>query len=381
MDLQRRVTVRRRRRLAARGLAPGSYLQFLTACTAGETFDPTVTLVTGCPHTPHWDFGNGDTYDGTAVSYDRYTDEGPHTVTLVIPQIATWLKTIDLQNDKISGDLLTLIRPCLALNSLTAHNNTALTGDIALLAELPALEIVKLGDNTAVTGDIASLATITTLKNIGLSATLVTGSIGHLAAMTQLTNLDLHGNEDTPYGNITGDLADLSALTGLTQLFIRATNITGTLANIAALSNLYYLECSRGLLGPTITGALSDLAPIGNKLFYAYLHKQTGVTAGSIAAHTAIRIFHCWDMAWDQAAVDAVLLAIYNASATFTYTGTIELSIGGNNAAPSGTYQDAVTPSTGKEYIYKLCNDPDAEGFKKWRIIYNNDGAGNVTRP
>jgi hypothetical protein len=357
------------------------FLQFQTTCTAGDTFDPTVTLVTGCPYTPHWDLGNGDVADGAAVNYTGYVDAGPHTVTLVIPNIATWLKTIDFQGDKISGDFLTAVVHCRALTSLTAHGNPALSGDIAVLAGLPVLETIKLGDSTIVDGDIAALAGMSSLKSIGLSATRVMGDIGALAGMTQLTALDVHGNYNA--GNITGDLADLEHLDNVGVLFIRATNVTGTLADVAAMAGVYYCDCNDVPTpgSPAISGSLTDLAPLAGGLLYFYAQGQDGITGGSLAANTGIRIVDVGDMGWDQATVDTVLLAIYNVRASYTYASTISLDIGAANAAPSGTYQNAVAPSTGKEYIYKLCNDPDAEGFKKWCIIYNNDGGGDVTRP
>jgi hypothetical protein len=69
------------------------------------------------------------------------------------------------------------------------------------------------------------------------------------------------------------------------------------------------------------------------------------------------------------AQVDAWVSAIYQRRAAFT-AATPTLTIGGTNQAPSGVYQNATPPTTGKEYIYKLVNDPDLEGFKKWSITY-----------
>ena len=72
---------------------------------------------------------------------------------------------------------------------------------------------------------------------------------------------------------------------------------------------------------------------------------------------------------YSQADVDQFLAYLYaarmgnvagSAHAAYFQSGTSE--------APSGTYQDATPPTTGKEYAYKLHNDPDAEGFKKWAI-------------
>ncbi len=80
--------------------------------------------------------------------------------------------------------------------------------------------------------------------------------------------------------------------------------------------------------------------------------------------------------------LDTLLAAIYAARADFPETDLDEgkgiLEIAGTNAAPGGIYRDAVPPTTGKEYIYKLVNDPDGEGFNLWTITYNESTALNV---
>jgi hypothetical protein len=68
--------------------------------------------------------------------------------------------------------------------------------------------------------------------------------------------------------------------------------------------------------------------------------------------------------------VDLALEQIYNQRAGFTDTSPV-LYIHGTNSAPSGTYQDGDPPTTGKEYIYELENDPESEGFNTWSITYN----------
>jgi hypothetical protein len=96
------------------------------------------------------------------------------------------------------------------------------------------------------------------------------------------------------------------------------------------------------------------------------------VATGGISANHKIRDLHVEDCAWNQAMVDALLLDIYTNRASFTSIVTpILLTIQANNETPSGIYQDDATPSTGLEYVYKLANDPDAEGFKKWKITWN----------
>lgn len=48
-------------------------------------------------------------------------------------------------------------------------------------------------------------------------------------------------------------------------------------------------------------------------------------------------------------------------------TPTLDLT---DTAGPTGVYQDANPPTTGLEYIFKLENDPDSEGFNTWTFTY-----------
>jgi hypothetical protein len=90
--------------------------------------------------------------------------------------------------------------------------------------------------------------------------------------------------------------------------------------------------------------------------------------AGTIAA-TGIVIILTDNCSEDQPTVNDVIDRIYADRAFFTYAAP-RLYIGGNNAAPSGIYQYAATPSTALEKVYALENDDDLEGFNKWDITY-----------
>jgi len=69
-----------------------------------------------------------------------------------------------------------------------------------------------------------------------------------------------------------------------------------------------------------------------------------------------------------QAAVDAVLAAIWANKANYTYaTPTLDLA-GTGNAAPSGTYQAASPPTTGKEYAYDLVNGAYTAAGPEWVV-------------
>jgi hypothetical protein len=71
-----------------------------------------------------------------------------------------------------------------------------------------------------------------------------------------------------------------------------------------------------------------------------------------------------------QAAVDAVLAAIWANKANYIYA-TPSLDIAGTgNAAPSGTYQAASPPTTGKEYAYDLVNGAYTAAGPEWVVTY-----------
>lgn len=117
-----------------------------------------------------------------------------------------------------------------------------------------------------------------------------------------------------------------------------------------------------------LSGPLDGLPP---GIQYLYLHTSPGVTGGSIAHITGIRDVRLLNMAWNQETVDGVIDYLYQAVVAdanhFTYAGPMALQIGGTNAAPSGIYQYAATPSTGLEKVYFL-NHLAAHA---WAIVYN----------
>ena len=116
----------------------------------------------------------------------------------------------------------------------------------------------------------------------------------------------------------------------------------------------------------SVSGSVADL-PSGASYYYFY---STSVSAGAVAHLTTAFIIDLRDIGWPQADVDTVVASVYTARAVYT-NATPELDISGSNAAPSGIYQDATPPTTGKEKIYKLENDPDGEGFNKWGITHS----------
>jgi len=101
-----------------------------------------------------------------------------------------------------------------------------------------------------------------------------------------------------------------------------------------------------------------------------YLHNNNFEGAPDIGTNDSMANYRYHDNDLLQSDVDEVVEGIYNNFAHFT-DPTPELSIGGSNAEPSGIYHDDTPPNTGKEYIYKIVNDPDGTGNNKWSVTYN----------
>lgn len=120
-----------------------------------------------------------------------------------------------------------------------------------------------------------------------------------------------------------------------------------------------------------LTGALSDV-PGGVTVLYAY--QDPLISPVGISALTKISDIRIYSNGYSSAVVDATLQEMYTHRMGFT-AASPSLRIGGNNATPSGIYQNATPPTTGLEYVYKLVNDPDLEGFKKWAISWNGGSA------
>ena len=160
-------------------------IQFVTTAGVGQAITPSITLRSGCPHTPQWDFGDGTMATGTSVSR-TYDTVGPHTVTLRIPDIDYWLTAVDFGNDRISGDLLQALARCRSLTSITAYTNAALnsTQNIATLASWwPSMVYLHLGSTSSViTGSLADLPAGMVYLHLYNTSSTITGGATAIAA-------------------------------------------------------------------------------------------------------------------------------------------------------------------------------------------------------
>ena len=245
-----------------------------------------------------------------------------------------------------------------AVESLKGQYNASLTGDIANLANLTACTYIRLGDTTDLSGDIADLAGMTQLVTLILqsSTSVIDGDIADIATLTSLTTLDLHSN-----GGIIGDIADIVALTALVSLSLGNTQVTGDIGELDVMTNLNVLNIYGP--GPAVTGDLADLNAL-NLTMFGFSH-QTGVNAVAVSPFVNIISGDFRFMELTEGEVDIILEDIYDNRAVFTETRAPSfpsLRIE-ENTEPSGVYQDGDPPTTGKEFIYEVVEDPESEGF------------------
>ena len=101
-----------------------------------------------------------------------------------------------------------------------------------------------------------------------------------------------------------------------------------------------------------------------------YVH-DTSVSGSPIFTSTvALSNFQYQNCALPQATVDLIVSRIYDRRISFTAAAP-SANVGGTNAAPSGIYgHEGPPPVGGKNMIYTLINDENAEGFKKWTWTY-----------
>ena len=117
-----------------------------------------------------------------------------------------------------------------------------------------------------------------------------------------------------------------------------------------------------------VSGDVSGWAvPVVTTHLYLFASSLSG--APNLGINTAMREYYYHDCGLVQANVDAVLLSVYTRRMTFAWAAP-GLTVGGTNAAPSGVYQAACPPTTGKEYAFELVNDSCLDGFNKWIVTF-----------
>jgi hypothetical protein len=215
-----------------------------------------------------------------------------------------------------------------------SHNYTAGTYTIKIFADLDTITklIIATSEEYIIYVDnIGNLTNLTEFRCYNQSGW--TQNISGWALPSSLKDFYIHNT------SVSGDISGWTLPSSLRSFYIYSTSISGDISGWALPSSLQY--------------------------FYIYNTSVSGVPTISSASNI-IKIDYD-DCGLLQADVDGMLQALYNSRSIFTYA-TPALDIAGTNAAPSGIYQDADPPTTGREYEYELEKDPEQEGFNKWTI-------------
>jgi len=390
------------------GGADDSNVLILGAVTTGaQTLTLQRITPTGGTCTVSWGDGTANSTianGNTGTTTHNYAGAGTYVVRISNKSLITYL---DLRDTKLTWNANASPPPVnlttLYLNALTGLTYNANTDPLP--SGLTSLTLVTLTGLTynANTDPLPSGLTYLYLQSLtGLTYNANTDPLPSgltTLYLSILTGLTYNANTDPlPSGLTSLYLINLTGLTynantdplpsGLTSLTLN--NLTGLTynANTDPLpSGLTYLYLN------TLTGLTynANTDPLPSGLTYLYLNTLAGLTWEINASQpfptgaTACLAITCpnvtvsaWtdnairsiqlENAYNAAAVDAVLAAIWTNKANFTYaTPTLDL-LGGSNAAPNGVYQAASPPTTGNEYKYDLVNGSYTADGPEWTV-------------
>jgi len=218
------------------------------------------------------------------------------------------------------------------------------------------------GINFAGDGLVCTLASLprgmTWLEAFNEGDCVVSGALANMPA--GMTRVVLGGTSST----FTGALTDLPV--GMTWFNLGATSValTGQIADLPA--GIIYFILRQTL--STISGALANM-PVGMQTMALYSMTSLSLTGGAAVGAAGIRSLTIQDNAMAQVQMESIALWGYTYRASFTF-GAPSMNMGGTNDNPGGVYQDASPPTTALERVFKVVNDPDAEGFNKWAWTY-----------
>ena len=198
-----------------------------------------------------------------------------------------------------------------------------------------------------------------------LTDPLVNNWVGVTAAGGHVTRVELAANGLDGEG-----LSALAPLTYLIALYLYSNaDLSGDIADLSALILLGYLKIDSS----SVSGNIDDLSAL--TLLNSLWLFSTDVSEGTIGTMTRMSTCRVQDCGWAQAAVDTFIDDLWTRRDDFT-DATPELNIGGNNAAPSGVYQNTCAPTTPLEKIYNLTHAQcGGDTFQTWTAIVWNGGS------
>lgn len=271
---------------------------------------------------------------------------------------STTLFQIDVRS-KVTGQIVTVTwgdgsTDTYTLSSTvdTAITHTYATGTVYNISIAGAQNVVRLtsGYSDGRSNWGANISTWRSLTYLTIQGSNTVS--GSLAGLTALTSLVIAGSN-----TITGSVA---ALTALTYLTVTGSNtVTGSVAALTALTVVAVTGNN------TLTGSVAALTRLTDLLVTG-----SNTITWNVEPLTKLVTLNCANNALPQAAVDAILLAMYTARANYI-KATLTASLGGTNARPSGVYQNTTPPVTGLEDAYKLVVDPDNDHNTAWVITYS----------
>ena len=138
-------------------------------------------------------------------------------------------------------------------------------------------------------------------------------------------------------------------------------------ASVVNMASMFY-NCT-SLTYINLSGMNTALVESMVNMFYICRNLDTDLSGLNFSKVTNLTDFLYSANAMSAANLDLLLASIYAQRALITWA-TPALDISSLPNDPTGVYQDATPPTTGLEYVYKLVNDPDAEGFNVWTITY-----------
>lgn len=235
------------------------------------------------------------------------------------------------------------------------NTNAGLTGDLTTWTIPDTLDTLYVY-LTGLSGDLSAWVPPVGLLTLNLNNTSITGDISGWTLPTGLQYLYVNNTA------LSGDVSGWTLPASLLGLRLNSTSVTGDVSGWAWPAGLATLNLSTSALSGDISGWVIP----GLSIFDASASSISGVPDLSACTGAIIAVQNC---ALTQANVDAWLAAIYVRRAGITFAST-SINLSGTNAAPSGVYQDGDPPTTGLEYAYELCNDPEAEGFHDWAITW-----------
>lgn len=203
------------------------------------------------------------------------------------------IEYIDLVKASVVGDLSDLSE-CILLKLINVYS-TPLIGDISAFKKMTALIGLSLS-NTQVNGDISALKDLISLQNVKvISSESINGNIESLKKLTSLTKLIIGSTK----GLITGDIANLSNMSKLSELILSPINLTGDLASLPAACRFISFKESKGAsftwgTRPSSSKiiAMAGVAPISNidKMLQDQAQCQVGFTSSDTMNYKTIAV-------------------------------------------------------------------------------------------